>query len=354
MAGCGRKSAYRKAVTEEVLSGFPEPDVAAGELVARVEAPRGGNIIEVTCGDGSLGLALLPQKFRKLVWIKRGDWVIVSGGSGKDIEVSEGREGAVRYIVQHVLYKEQVRYLKGRGLWPSLFDDYQNDKKNNGSASSYSNASSSDAGRVAKKDRGNDKCDVENMSTINDVACSTNDAERQRNGPAATASFAENNHSVSASEDNITKTPNAAVLSDALNNVSPPQPPTTANHSSEEDSLEGLLGTLMEQLKTDEGRSHFSALVEAKSTNVTGKSILGDMVALECRDSPTNRGTETEINYKLGGSMVRGEVHQEYESEAESDVDMSDVVGNTNHVRQALYLDDSSSDEDEGEGGASG
>jgi len=47
MSGAGRKSAYRKSVTEDVLNSFPEPDVAAGERVAQVVQSRGGNILQV-------------------------------------------------------------------------------------------------------------------------------------------------------------------------------------------------------------------------------------------------------------------------------------------------------------------
>lgn len=47
MSGTGRKSAYRKSVTEDVLNSFPEPDRAAGERVARVMQSRGGNILQV-------------------------------------------------------------------------------------------------------------------------------------------------------------------------------------------------------------------------------------------------------------------------------------------------------------------
>lgn len=52
MSGTGRKSAYRKSVTEDVLNSFPEPDREAGERIARVVQSRGGNILQV--GGGSL------------------------------------------------------------------------------------------------------------------------------------------------------------------------------------------------------------------------------------------------------------------------------------------------------------
>ena len=117
MSGSGRKSHYRKSITEEVLNGLPVPDLAVGERVARVVCSRGGNLLEVECGapppgtvaaaidaggagaaapagvggggdgggdgvDDDVALAMLPTKFRKLIWVKRGDFVIVSRAAG--------------------------------------------------------------------------------------------------------------------------------------------------------------------------------------------------------------------------------------------------------------------------------
>ena len=79
-------------------------------------------------------LAFLPTKFRKLVWIKRNDYVIVQCG---DEEVADNKEedtiqdqsnnkksgntkgGGFRYVITHILYKEQVKHIKSKGLWPS-------------------------------------------------------------------------------------------------------------------------------------------------------------------------------------------------------------------------------------------
>jgi probable RNA-binding protein EIF1AD len=119
MSGAGRKGNYRKGVTDEVLHGNPVPE--EGELVARVVGSRGGNVIEVFCGDNTEGLAVMPQKFRKLVWVKRGDFVIVSGAS-TDIEVTNG-SGAIRYRVKHILYKDQIRHIKNVGVWPEIFNE---------------------------------------------------------------------------------------------------------------------------------------------------------------------------------------------------------------------------------------
>lgn len=79
-------------------------------------------------------LAFLPTKFRKLVWIKRNDYVIVECGdeeeadnkdedtiqdqsNNKKSEKTKG--GGFRYVITHILYKEQVKHIKSKGLWPS-------------------------------------------------------------------------------------------------------------------------------------------------------------------------------------------------------------------------------------------
>jgi hypothetical protein len=47
MSGSGRKSAYRKGVTDSFLNDFPEPEDGK-TMVARVRASRGTNIFEVS------------------------------------------------------------------------------------------------------------------------------------------------------------------------------------------------------------------------------------------------------------------------------------------------------------------
>mmetsp|Transcript_7727 Transcript_7727/g.11048 ORF Transcript_7727/g.11048 Transcript_7727/m.11048 type:complete len:285 (-) Transcript_7727:349-1203(-) len=91
MAGLGRRTHYRKHLTDAVLFDLVEPDKSKGERIAMIVATRGGNQFEIVLPSdtkedsantiGNKKLALLPTKFRKLVWIKRGDFVIVSCAS---------------------------------------------------------------------------------------------------------------------------------------------------------------------------------------------------------------------------------------------------------------------------------
>ena len=217
MAGLGRRSHYRKHLTNSVLNGYPEP--GDGERIAKVVGTRGSNQFEVVLSisrrkssaqaqqqqeqshqdlrqrhesqhqrrhEASKAspmipssartpkLAILPTKYRKLVWVKRNDFVIVRCGedeeevdedsitgneapSDGDTEVEEaggGRSTAaaaavaaaaittksssskqhadtkvsntstpvvisgIRYEIIHILYRDQVKHLKRKGLWP--------------------------------------------------------------------------------------------------------------------------------------------------------------------------------------------------------------------------------------------
>ncbi len=220
MAGLGRRSHYRKHLTDSVLNGYPEP--GDGERIAKVVGTRGSNQFEVVLSisrrkstsssaqaqqqqeqshqdsrqrrHGSQHqrgheeskaspmmpsartpkLAILPTKYRKLVWVKRNDFVIVRCGedeeevdedtltgneapSDGDTEVQEAGGGrstpvaavvdaaaittksssskqhadtkdanagtpvvisGIRYEIIHILYRDQVKHLKRKGLWP--------------------------------------------------------------------------------------------------------------------------------------------------------------------------------------------------------------------------------------------
>lgn len=127
MSGACRKSHYRKHLTDQVLNDFPEPDIEQNEEIARIAASRGGNTLEITLpNDAKVELALLPSKFNKLVWVKRGDYIIVQSAADDNTEntITTSTTGAgIRYLVKHVLYKEQVKFLRSMPYWPSDFND---------------------------------------------------------------------------------------------------------------------------------------------------------------------------------------------------------------------------------------
>ncbi len=117
MAGLGRRTHYRKHLTDAVLHDFPEPQ--QDECIAKVVATRGSNQFDVlVAGNTSSTLAILPSKFNKLIWVKRGDFCIVKTGDDDDSD-DEDVSGGVRYLITHILYKEQIKHLKAKNLWPN-------------------------------------------------------------------------------------------------------------------------------------------------------------------------------------------------------------------------------------------
>ena len=54
----------------------------------------------------------MPTKFRKNVWIKRGDFVIVT-------PIEEGDK--VKAEITTILYKHQIKHIKSENLWPTGF-----------------------------------------------------------------------------------------------------------------------------------------------------------------------------------------------------------------------------------------
>jgi probable RNA-binding protein EIF1AD len=119
MAGVKRRTPYRKQVTDSVLYELVEPTEA--QKVALVLRSHGSNLLELQAESGVVGLAMLPTKFRKLVWIKRGDFVIISAAEG-DFTTADGSAGRVRFMIDHILYADQIKHLKACGKWPAAFE----------------------------------------------------------------------------------------------------------------------------------------------------------------------------------------------------------------------------------------
>ena len=109
-----RRSKYRKHVEASILEELPEP--AEDEQLVIVIAHRGGNLVEVkpinpeNDSSNSQSLCLLPSKFRKLVWVKRGTIMIVKKAN-EDYETSKKTVGKVIYAAEKILFHNQVKHL---------------------------------------------------------------------------------------------------------------------------------------------------------------------------------------------------------------------------------------------------
>eukprot|EP01027_Heterolobosea_sp_BB2_P009320 GEZU01013751.1.p1 GENE.GEZU01013751.1~~GEZU01013751.1.p1 ORF type:complete len:182 (+),score=65.77 GEZU01013751.1:95-640(+) len=120
-------SHIRKHVTAEITTNYPVLSKDT-EKIVRVVATRGTNQVEVEACDGEKMLVMMPTKFRKLIWIKRGDYLII------DTDLSEENTGKIKGIIEHVLQTQHIKHLKKMNMWPEQFQQSasENAKQSNG------------------------------------------------------------------------------------------------------------------------------------------------------------------------------------------------------------------------------
>lgn len=140
MSGRHRRRKHLEQALKEV------PTIEDGQTVARVVSLRGSNVVEVETprcashadadrvgsgggvdvgpsgqGDDDAGssccLCLLPAKFSKRFWVKRGNFVVI------EFTVEPDPAKKIKGTILHVLCEEQVRELRKQGgsVWPEEF-----------------------------------------------------------------------------------------------------------------------------------------------------------------------------------------------------------------------------------------
>nr|SVE75535.1 EOG090X0KPP [Daphnia dolichocephala] len=104
------KATKRKHVTKEVLDGYVLPEES--QQIVKILGGKGNNLHEVETAEGEKYLVSMPTKFRKNVWIKRGDYVLIQ-------PIEEGEKVKAEIIT--ILYSDQIKYIQSHGKWPKEF-----------------------------------------------------------------------------------------------------------------------------------------------------------------------------------------------------------------------------------------
>ncbi|KAF8760172.1 Med18 protein [Rhizoctonia solani] len=97
------------------------PEIKDGISVCRVGVARGGSQFEVWDGENTW-LAELPKRFRNIVWVRRGSYVLVDtthGSTGSNVK------GEITFVLQ----KDHIADLKKRGEWPIKIEESQNSEE---------------------------------------------------------------------------------------------------------------------------------------------------------------------------------------------------------------------------------
>ncbi|XP_014288905.2 probable RNA-binding protein EIF1AD [Halyomorpha halys] len=104
------KSTKKKHVVSDILvnEGLVPED---GQKVVRLLCGRGNNLHEVEeLGEsGERFLVSMPSRYRKTVWVKRGDYLIVQ-------PIEEGDK--VKAEITEILTRDRINFLKKQGIWP--------------------------------------------------------------------------------------------------------------------------------------------------------------------------------------------------------------------------------------------
>lgn len=107
-------SKIRKHIKLQLEQEYPEPK--ENESIVRVVETRGTNQVQVEYPNGNTILCMTPTKFRKMVWIKKGQYLIIS------TSLDSKNTGKIKGMIVHILQDHQIRHLKKEGLWPKEFE----------------------------------------------------------------------------------------------------------------------------------------------------------------------------------------------------------------------------------------
>ena len=106
-------SKRRKNVEIDLYTKYPT--LSEEDSIVKVIRLAGGNTLEVENSEGASELVLIPAKFVRKVYVRVGNYIIMSSTA------SEDSIRKVRGVMKRALLKEDIKYLVEEGLWPSAF-----------------------------------------------------------------------------------------------------------------------------------------------------------------------------------------------------------------------------------------
>ncbi|XP_047998482.1 probable RNA-binding protein EIF1AD [Leguminivora glycinivorella] len=115
------KVTKRKHVMNEALwDDFELPK--ENQSIVKVLKSMGNNLHQITTPTGEEYLVSMPIKFRKNIWVKRGDYILVE-------PILEGNK--VKAEIVKIMNKDSIKYYKENNVWPKEFEDSKSDVKQN-------------------------------------------------------------------------------------------------------------------------------------------------------------------------------------------------------------------------------
>jgi probable RNA-binding protein EIF1AD len=112
--------AKKNHVIQRALQEYAEPP-GESEMICQARGSRGSNKIDVLLPDGLEALVILPAKFHKKIWIRKGSFVIVQVIQD---EIDDKGSRTFNGEIVRVLLKDDekhLRSLEGGKHWPELW-----------------------------------------------------------------------------------------------------------------------------------------------------------------------------------------------------------------------------------------
>lgn len=80
------------------------------DTLGRVQETKGSHIFAVATPDGSVVEAILPNRFRAQIWIRRGSFVVLRVLAAAELP-----------SIVHILDRDDIKEYKRSGKWPEAF-----------------------------------------------------------------------------------------------------------------------------------------------------------------------------------------------------------------------------------------
>ncbi|XP_026328087.1 probable RNA-binding protein EIF1AD [Hyposmocoma kahamanoa] len=115
------KMTKRKHVMKEAIwDDYELPK--ENQSIVKVVRSRGNNLHEVVTATNEEYLVSMPTKFRKNIWVKRGDYILVE-------PIAEGDK--IKAEIVKIMTKDSIKYCKENNVWPNVFmnSDIDSDAK---------------------------------------------------------------------------------------------------------------------------------------------------------------------------------------------------------------------------------
>ncbi|XP_026756603.2 probable RNA-binding protein EIF1AD [Galleria mellonella] len=107
-----RVNKRKHVINEAIWDDYILPN--ENQSIVKVLKSKGNNLHQVITPNGEEFLVSMPNKFRKNIWVKRGNYILVE-------PILEGNK--VKGEIVKIMNKKSIKFYKESNVWPKEFDE---------------------------------------------------------------------------------------------------------------------------------------------------------------------------------------------------------------------------------------